>query len=93
MSGCCRTCAVDSRLPAVSKRMGVPPADEKFSMSGGLTPKTGVFRKLAAPTPRQPSAALWPQEVPPPVLYSSMVTELDPTFTIFIKPGSARQNA
>ncbi len=42
MSGCWRTSGMASRLPAVSKRMGVPPADENVSMSGGFWPKLGV---------------------------------------------------
>ena len=36
MAGCARTSGVASRLPAVSNRMGVPPADENVSISGGL---------------------------------------------------------
>ena len=36
IAGCSRTSGAASRLPAISNRMGVPPAEEKSSMSGGL---------------------------------------------------------
>jgi hypothetical protein len=39
MAGCPRTSGVARRFPAVSKRMGVPPAEEKFSMSCGFAQK------------------------------------------------------
>src|SRR5437870_3202998 len=38
MSGVCRMTGEARRLPAVSKRIGVPPAEEKDSTTGGLTP-------------------------------------------------------
>jgi hypothetical protein len=44
MSGCWRTSGGASRCPAVSKRMGLPPAEEKPSMRGGFAPKAGVCR-------------------------------------------------
>ncbi|MDQ3581446.1 MAG: hypothetical protein M3495_07440 [Pseudomonadota bacterium] len=44
IAGCARTSGVASRFPAVSKKMGVPPAEEDVSMSGGLCPNAGVSR-------------------------------------------------
>src|SRR4051812_9367690 len=51
------------RLPAVSKQMAVPPADENDSSTAGLTPKPGVFVYRAAPTPIAPAALAWPTSV------------------------------
>jgi hypothetical protein len=42
IAGCSRASGVASRFPAVSKRMGLPPADENASMTGGVTPNAGV---------------------------------------------------
>ena len=42
IAGCSRTSGVAIRFPAVSKRMGLPPADENASMTGGVTPNAGV---------------------------------------------------
>jgi len=42
MSGCWRTSGVASRFPAVLNRMGVPPAEENASMSGGFCPNADV---------------------------------------------------
>jgi len=44
MAGCWRFSGVASRLPAMSKKMGMPPAEEKSSMSGGVRPNAGVSR-------------------------------------------------
>src|SRR4051794_36507507 len=38
-----RSSGAARRVPLLANRMGVPPEDEKFSMSGGLTPKRGVL--------------------------------------------------
>ena len=42
MSGCWRTSGVASRLPAVSKRMGVPPAEENILDERRVCPNAGV---------------------------------------------------
>src|SRR5215470_233745 len=41
-SGFRRTTGVARRWPAVSKKIGVPPAEENVSSTGGVTPKAGV---------------------------------------------------
>ena len=43
MRGLLRKMGLARRVPAVSNRIGVPPADEEPSASGGLTPKAGVL--------------------------------------------------
>jgi hypothetical protein len=52
--------ALASRLPAESKRIGVPPAEEKESNTGGETPNAGVLKYAAAPTASAAAAFVWP---------------------------------
>src|SRR5262249_37387966 len=44
ISGFTRICGIAKRLPAVSKMIGVDPAEENGSRSGGETPNSGVLR-------------------------------------------------
>ncbi len=46
----------DIGLPAMSKRIGVPPAEEYEFKRGGDTPNPGVLKYAAAPTACAPTA-------------------------------------
>src|SRR5262245_45266281 len=73
--------------PATVNRIGVVPAEENDSSSGGETPNAGVLKNGAAPTASAPAALAWPKRVPL-LVANVFTTKFDRKATYFSMLGS-----